>query len=178
MTKTLLLLAAISITPQDGSLLFIENGNRIVQNHTDSSITHVAVILKEDDDFWVYEATPPKVRKVKLDEYLSEVKEINRHKKKERKKLKVWIANPNKPLTTKQHKAMKEYFDKQMGRRYSVNSYLNGTPGDGIHCCEITGYAFEAAGLKYSDNPCTDSPWDVWKKTKPSYNEREEVSTR
>lgn len=173
MTKILLLLVALTIAPKDGSLLFIENGNRIVQNHTDSSITHVAIILKENDDFWVYEAVPPKVRKIKLDSYLLEIQKIN-SRKKERHKMKVWIANPNEPLTGDQKKSMKEYLDKQINRKYSVGSYIDGTPGSGIHCCEITGYAFEAAGLKYSDNPCSDSPWDVWQKTKPSYKEREE----
>lgn len=173
MMQTLFLVATLAITPQDGSLLFIENGNRVVQNHTDSTITHVAIILKENDDFWVYEAVPPKVRKIKLDDYFLEVQKINRRKK-DRHKLKVWIANPNKPLTQDQRKLMKEYLDKQIGRKYSVSSYIDGTPGSGIHCCEITGFAFEAAGLEYSENPCADSPWDVWKKTKPFYKEREE----
>lgn len=173
MMQTLFLVATLAITPQDGSLLFIENGNRIVQNHTDSSITHVAIILKENNDLWVYEATPPKVRKIKLDDYFLEIQKINSHKK-ERRKMKIWIANPNDPLTAAQKKSMKEYLDKQIGRKYSINSYLDGTPGNGIHCCEITGNAFEAAGLKYSDSPCSDDPWDVWQKTKPTYKDREE----
>jgi len=167
MQSFILVAALTTIIPQDGSLLFVENGDRVVQWHTDSTVTHVAIILKENDDFWVYEAVPPEVRKIKLTEYLSEIQKMNR--------IKIWIANPNEQLTQIQHNQMKKYLDKQIGRKYSIKSYIRGSPGKCIHCCELTGFAFRIAGLTYSENPCSDCPWDVWIKTKSSHKEREKL---
>lgn len=172
MLNTLLLLVTLTFTPQDGSLLFIEGGNRIVQNNTDSTFTHVAIILKENDTFWVYEAVKPKVRKIKLDDYYVEIKQLNSRKKKNQRK--VWIANPNTPLTKNQKTSIKNYLEKQLGRKYSVASYLSESPTDSIHCCELVGEAL--SDLEYTKNPCADAPIDVWKKTLKFYKERKVIS--
>ena len=175
MNYTLLLLVALNITPEDGSLLFIENGNRIVQNHTDSTITHVAIIFKNDNDLWVYEAVPPKVRKIKLTEYYLEIEKINKRKK---RKLKVWISNPDKPLSTDQKDIAKKYLEKQIGRKYSIGGYLEEKPVQGIHCCELVGETLLKMKIDFSDNTSTDDPWSVWQKTKPFYKIREEEIIR
>lgn len=159
--------------PVDGSLLYIENGNRVVQQHTDSTVTHVAIILIENDVPIVYEATPPRVRKIALSEYYREIDKINTHK---RTKLKVWISDPKTPITAAQHDQMKQYLEKQIGRKYSISSYVNQRPGKGIHCCELVGQALERIGITYTDNACADDPWGVWIKTKPYYGPKE--STR
>jgi hypothetical protein len=173
--NTLLLLAALTFIPQDGCLLFVENGNRIVQNQTDSTVTHVAIIFKEENDFWVYEAVKPKVRKIKLDDYYLEIDKLNRHKREEKKR-KVWLSNPDKPFNKQQIETMKKYLEDQIDRRYSVQSYLDKESGPGIHCCELTGEALLKANIKFTELPCADSPWDVWKKTKPFYSHREEIA--
>lgn len=172
--NTFLLVAALTITPSDGSLLFVENGNQVVQNHTDSTLSHVAIILKEGNDFWVYEATPPKVRKILLSDYYAEVKKIN-NKKKESRQMKLWMANPSTPFTATQKETMKKYLDGELGRRYSISSYLNGRPGKGIHCGELVGNALRLANLKFTDNTCQDDPWDVWDKTQKLYKNRKEI---
>ena len=173
--NTLLLVAALVITPTDGSLLFVENGNQVVQNHTDSTLSHVAIILKEENDFWVYEATPPKVRKILLSDYYAEVKSLN-SKKKESRKMKLWMANPTKPFTAAQKETMKKYLEGELGRKYSIGSYLNGRAGKGIHCGELVGNALRLANLKFTDNTCQDDPWDVWDKTKTIYEDRKEIN--
>ena len=130
MNYALLFLIALNVTPEDGSLLFIENGNRIVQNHTDSTITHVAIIFKNDDDFWVYEAVQPKVRKIKLADYYLEIEKINTRKK-EKRKLKVWISNPNDPLTEIQ---------KELAHIYGVLSSIRTNTAllnDALMLCEL-----------------------------------------
>lgn len=173
MNYALLFLIALNVTPEDGSLLFIENGNRIVQNHTDSTITHVAIIFKNDNDFWVYEAVQPKVRKIKLADYYLEIEKINTRKK-EKRKLKVWISNPNDPLTEIQKELAKTYLEKQIGRKYSIAGYLEEIPVKGIHCCELVGETLVLMKINFSDNTSKDDPWSVWKKTKPFYKEKKE----
>jgi hypothetical protein len=60
---SIILATALLASCPDGTLLFIEGGNRIVENETDSPYTHVAMIFNIDDEPWVYEAEPPRVRK-------------------------------------------------------------------------------------------------------------------
>lgn len=155
-------------TVPDGSLLYIENGNKTVQRYTESSITHVAIIINIDNEPWVYEADKPKVRKIKLFDYYNEVEKHNK-KKKEKDKWKVWVASPKLNISEKSKKKLKEYLDSQIGRKYSVNSYLYEEVGEGIHCCELVGNALKLIGVNYTDSSHTDSPIQVWNKTAKFY---------
>ena len=166
----LLMLTALSITPQDGSLVFFENGNQFVQNQTQSSLTHVGTIVLQAAEPWVYEAVMPKIRKIKLADYCEEIRRGNIKKN---PKIKVWIANPNQTFTDEQKREYFEYLENQLGRRYSLASYLDGRSHNGIHCCELTGNALKRLGLNYTQNSGRDDPFDVWKKTKQFYKERE-----
>lgn len=169
MNLIFVLLLALGTDIPDGSLLYIENGNKTVQRYTDSTITHVALIIKIDNEPWVYEATSPKVRKIKLSDYYLEVEKHNKKKKKEKDKWKIWFSYPKRELFPEESKKLRDYLDSQVGRKYSVNSYLNEEPGRGIHCCELVGNALRLINFKYTDRPCTDSPIDVWRKTKTFY---------
>ena len=53
----------------DGSLIFLERSNRIVELYTSGKITHVGVVLNDEGEAWVYEATPGKVRRVRVAQY-------------------------------------------------------------------------------------------------------------
>jgi hypothetical protein len=176
--NTLLLMLSLLAAPEnlasppDGSILFVENGNVIVQSQTDSTVTHVGVIVNIDGVPWLYEAVKPVVRRIKLSDYYNQTVEENKTR---RRPYAVWIATPNTPFVAKQTRALKEYLDSKLGTKYSLRSFVNGIPSEGIHCCELTGMALRAAGIDYSDNPCKDGPFDVWTKTKPFYKNREEI---
>lgn len=152
----------------DGSLFYIENGNKTVQRYTDSKITHVAIIVNINNEPWVYEADKPEVRKIRLLDYYSEIEKYNK-KKKEKNKWKVWISHPKKIISEKQKNKLKEYLDSQIGRKYSVDSYLYDEPGKGIHCCEMVGNALKLIGCNCTDSSHTDSPIEVWTKTQKFY---------
>lgn len=177
-----MLVAMMMMTPQDGSLLFVEdgsllfveNGNNFVVYETDSTITHVAIILKEDDEFWVYESVMPKVRKIKLKDYFKEIEKLNFGKTEENKR-KLWLANPKIPLTNNQKNTLKVYLEKQIGRKYSINGYFMKKSVKGIHCGELVGEALNLINYNYTNNPSADNPWDVWQKTKTLFPEREEI---
>ena len=160
---------------ENGSLLFVANGNNIVQTHTNSTLTHVGVVLNNNGDPWFYDAIPPKVRKIKLADYIEEIKKEN-NKKKAKVKLIVWIARPDHPLNQTEYKIMKKYLESQIGKPYSIDSFVLGAPGNGVHCCEMTGKAFEVIDRSYTANPGADSPVSVWKKTKDFFPKREEIN--
>src|SRR5207244_1398978 len=61
----------------DGTLLFLENCNSIVQRTTHGEIAHVALAFQEGGQRWVYEATPAKVRRLTVDDYFIELARLN-----------------------------------------------------------------------------------------------------
>src|SRR5207245_2477583 len=64
----------------DGTLLFLENCNSIVQRTTHGEIAHVALIFEDAGERWVYEATPAKVRRVTVNDYFVELAQLNKHR--------------------------------------------------------------------------------------------------
>ncbi len=150
---------------QDGSLLFLENSNLFVELYTGDGITHVAVVLHEDGVAYVYEATPGEVRRVTLDEYYAALSRINQRRANDRK-IRVWLAQPAEPYSARQLAALRTWLDSQLGRRYSVKSYVRGH-SDGIHCAEYAAQALcRAARLDLTR--CQDeSPGSLFEKVKP-----------
>jgi hypothetical protein len=154
----LILLALLSFTDiPDGSLLFVEGGNQIVMDFTDSPYSHAAIIFNEKGKPYVYEAVKPVCRKISLEDYIKEIEALNDRKD---KNMKIWIRKP-KSLKPELAANMKEYCEKQIGRKYKIGSYLSGKPKKGIHCGEMTTRAIIAGGMFISDNPCKQSPKDI-----------------
>lgn len=150
----------------DGTLLFVEGGNRYVREHTDSPFSHVAPIFNIDGVPYVYEAARPTLKKIKLDEY---IRLINEENEKEKKQMKVWIMKP-KPLSRNNARAMQRYCEKQMGREYSIKSYLTGEPQEGIHCGELTARAMVAGSMKVHGNLCRKTPQGIMNLARPYYH--------
>ena len=93
-------------------------------------------------------------------------------------KVTIWIANAKKPLTDAQKKDAKQYLESQLNRNYSITSYLNGSPGGGIHCGELVTETLNRIGIKCADIPCIQAPGDIWEKTKPFYMDKVKANDR
>jgi hypothetical protein len=119
---------------EDGTLLFLTHGSRVVQYYTDSEITHVAVVMNRDGEPFVYEASPGEVRRVALADYYEEIAALN---EKRSKPIQVWMLRPATPYSPQQLTSMHAYLDSQLQRRYSVRGYVRNKPSDGIHCAEL-----------------------------------------
>src|SRR5438093_7258137 len=65
----------------DGTLLFLENCSSVVERSTHGEIAHVAMVFGDAGQRWVYEATPAKVRRVKLEDYLIDLARSNERRK-------------------------------------------------------------------------------------------------
>ncbi len=159
----------------NATLLFIENGNKLVQSQTGSKITHIAVVINIENEPWVYEADKPRVRKIKLEDYKAEIIKKN-NKKKEKDRMSVLLAEPKNEFSSEEINKLKEYFDSQMGRKYSVKSYLTEEEEKGIHCCEMTATGFNIIGKQVSNNPCAETPIELFHKFKKFHKEAKVIS--
>ena len=145
---SLLLWAAVSLSAsplEDGTLLFLENCNSVVEYSTSGKVGHVALAFHDADACYVFEATPGEVRRVSLDDYFAEVARINRRKRTD-DQVRVWSFRPTPAYTDKEVSAMRAALDAQLGRRYSVRNYVRRKPGDGIHCAELAALVLNASG--------------------------------
>jgi hypothetical protein len=164
---SIIVFALLSNTP-DGTLLFVEGGNELVMSHTNSPYSHAAVIFNDNGKLYVYEATHPVCRKVLLEDYIKLCEKIN---KREGKQIKLWIKYP-KNLSHEDAEKMKEYCEKQLGRKYRIKSYIRGEPQEkSIHCGEMTTRAMIAGGMDVKDNPCDRTPRDIFVFSKKWYEE-------
>lgn len=152
-------------TYPDGTLLFVEGGNRTVRNHTNSPFSHVALIFNIDKEPWVFDANKPRVRKVKLEQYIVEIKNENI---KEKKSMRLWVMKPRR-LSLENTTEMRKYCEEQLGRKYSVVSYLTGKSKKGTHCGEVVAQAMIQGGIRVYGNPCKKSPQSIMDLARPYY---------
>lgn len=149
----------------DGSLLFLENSNQFVELYTGSETTHVAVILHEQEQPWVYEATPGEVRKLTFATYRAELGELNKRRG-EKRKIRAVLVEPSQPYSAEQITAMRELLESQIGRRYSVKGHVRGR-SDGIHCAELAARALCAASVLKIERCQAESPATLLARVKP-----------
>jgi hypothetical protein len=145
---SLLLWAAVSLSAsplEDGTLMFLENCNSVVEYSTGGEIGHVALVFNDDDGCNVYEATPGQVRQVSLDDYLAELARINRRRD-ANDQVRALAYRPTPSYSESELAAMRAALDAQVGRRYSIRNYVRRNPGDGIHCAELTALVLNASG--------------------------------
>ncbi len=142
-----MVLALCAASPEigDGSLLFLQNCNSVVELSTRDEIGHVALAFREGSETWIYEATPGVVRRLAFAEYEQELARINEGRNR-RDLVRLWITSPQRKFTAAESTAMQEFLDEQLGRRYSIKNYVKGQPGDGTHCAELAANTLNRSG--------------------------------
>jgi hypothetical protein len=105
---TLVLCGILSIATEgrstelpDGTLLFLENCNSIVEYTTHGEMAHVALVFRDGGDAWVYEATPAKVRRVLVEDYFAELARLNRGRDGD-EQIRVLALRPKTPYTAEE----------------------------------------------------------------------------
>lgn len=129
----------------DGSLVYLENCNSIVETTTRDTVGHVGLVFNDQQQTWIYEAAPSQVRRVAWADYQTEIARINARKS-AKNRVKMWILPPAKPYTQAECAAMRETLDQALGRRYSIAGYVKDRPVGGIHCAELASTALGASG--------------------------------
>ena len=152
---------------RDGSVIFWRGGLLVkpILKHTDSDITHAAVVLYQGKEPWVYEAVPPRVHKVPMDEYRQRMEE----KLHESRWPMAWfIMQPVVRYTANQRTDMKRHAESQLGRPYMLRGWWKGHEVRGIFCSQLVGDVlaksrmFEAGGIH-------ESPSSLYEKLLPLY---------
>ena len=165
-------------TIQDGTLLYVWNGNNVVQGYTDSKVTHVGLIINVNDEAYLYEADVPQVRRVPFKDYLAMIAIGNKDADPE-DIVTIRLIQPSVPFTGDQIKAMKEYLDGKIGTRYSIRSYIHKKPViSGMHCAELTTNALNATGRYKFTNPSATSPKALVHYMAGTYGETQVVSIK
>lgn len=150
----------------DGTVIFWMGGPlaKPILRNTNSDITHAAIILYQQGEPWVYEAVPPRVRKVPLAEYrqLMEVKLHERHPT-------TWfLMRPRIAYTTNELAAMRTYAERQLGRPYMLRGWWKGHEVRGIFCSQLIGDILEQSGRVDSAHT-SESPGSLHDKLLPTY---------
>jgi hypothetical protein len=153
----------------DGTLLFLENCNSVVEYSTRGKIGHVALAFRDEQEMWIYEATPAKVRRVSADDYFAELARLNQRRDAD-DQMRLWVLQPKTPYSGVETAKMRAFLDAQVGRRYSLRNYVRGKsdgphstklgpvevevvldtgetkPTDGIHCAELASSTLTESG--------------------------------
>src|SRR5262245_19082393 len=161
--------SAASPVLANGTLLFLENCNSVVEYSTKGKIGHVALAFQSSGETWIYEATPAKVRRVKAGDYYAELARLNKRRDAD-DQMRLWMLRPNVAYTAQESDKMLAFLDSQVGRRYSLRNYVRGksdgphstrvgpieievgletgepTAKDGIHCAELASTALAQSG--------------------------------
>ena len=169
-----LLGVADSSPPADGTLIFLENCNSIVERTTRGHIGHAALVFRDGADCWVYEATPGKVRRVTFAAYCTELARLNLRRDKD-EQIRVWLLRPKTVYTPAETAQMREYLDQQIGRRYSVRDYVKGSPSDGIHCAELASTTLNQSGRYAFENCHKIHPHALYTALLPTHAAPEEL---
>ena len=141
-----MILASMLAIP-DGSLVFLEHSNNIVENETGSPITHVGIYV----DGYIYEAVKPRVRKITVEEF-----------KKKNKKYNIYFKSPVKEFNKQELAKIKDYLEDQVKRKYSVWGYITGHNVKGIHCGELVANALSSSGRYTFKEPWDITPGELW----------------
>jgi hypothetical protein len=129
----------------NGTLIFLENCDSVVELTTRGQIGHVALLFHEGETAWVYEATPGKVRRVTWDVYYAELGRLNKRRDDD-DAIRVWALRPLVAYSADESGKMQAFLESQIGRRYSVKNYVRGKPYDGIHCAELASTTLNQSG--------------------------------
>lgn len=150
----------------NGSVIFWKGGLLIgpISKHTGSLLTHAAIILDE----LVYEAMPPRVRKMRLLDYYQHLEEWGQQKFIERRDFSWFVLRPRKEFSSQALVAMTIYAQSQLGRRYMLRGWWQQQETRGTFCSQYVSNIIAKSGLIQSAN-FRESPGSLYKKLLPYY---------
>lgn len=154
----------------DGSIVYVWNGNAVVQRYTHSKITHVGMVINIEGEPWFYEAELPKVRKMKLSEYVEKIASENVDQA-NGDKLGLFVMQPKVPYADSEIKLIHSHLDTQIGRRYSLRGYVHEKRmTSGIHCSALVADALNRSGRYKFQNTDSINPCALVLSVKKSYS--------
>lgn len=133
---------------QTGTLLFSEGDCLAVKAFTASPYTHVAAIVVEDNQAFVFDSqNGVGVRKLHFEEYLAVTRPAELH-----------VLQPKHTFDEEQAEAFHSHLQKEVGRPYAISHHLTGQRCEGLHCAEYATDALMTASLISAKRPPRVSP--------------------
>lgn len=134
---------------QPGSLIAHRGDCLAVRIYTQSSVTHVGLLLPCEQGGWlVYDsANGEGVRKTPLEEYLEGCLPDE-----------VSFYHPVHPLTENQTVGLRTALEQHLGRPYSISHFVSGKSAEGLHCSEYVTRSLMAIDLLRAERPPRVSP--------------------
>lgn len=148
-------------------MIIVEDGafSKTIERHTGSSMNHAAIVLYDKDEVYVYESSPPRVKRTAWERWEAETAKYKRQYPKSM----VYCLYPNPPWSSLELQRMKTYADSQMGRPYMVRGYLRDEEVKGIHCSQYVGNILAQTGRIQSAN-YKESPFTLYEKMRQLEN--------
>ncbi len=169
----LIAIAALCIAPSatatDGTLVVLRDSNLIVKEYTQSSWTHIGILLRVNGEFRVFEASPGTVQKVSLGEFFRDATP-SRFTGRRAGPL-VYFVPPKTRFSAKEVIAMREFAVRQIGRRYSVKGLLRDRPVEGMNCAQFVAATLQQTGRVRFVNTFSQTPSSVIRHTGHLYSD-------
>jgi hypothetical protein len=148
-----------------GSVIFWKGGLLVhpISQQTGSLLTHVAIVF---DDI-VYEATPPRVRKLGLNEYIKHLEHLKTLGFWRRRNFSWFTMSPIVAYNPSELDAMRQYAESQLGRPYRLRGWWSNDQR-GIFCSQYVGNVIEKSGRIVSANN-RESPGSLHQKLRSLY---------
>ena len=133
---------------QTGSLIFSRGDCLAVKAYTGSGYTHVATVVEEHGDIYVYDSmNGVGVRRLSLVEYLETQSPDH-----------VVLFHPVRTFEQHESESFESALAAELGRPYSVSHHLTGRRCEGLHCSEYVTDALISIDWIHADNPVRVSP--------------------
>lgn len=133
---------------QTGTLIFSQGDCLAVRMFTQSPYTHVAAVVMEDGQPYVYDSmNGVGVRKLPLEEYCQSECPNRLH-----------VYAPSTMFSKRRTELFVEHLENELGRPYGVKHHLTGERAEGIHCAEYAMDALAACRLMKANQPAKVSP--------------------
>ncbi len=142
--------ASICIKPyvQTGTMIFSEGDCLAVRMFTKSPYTHVAAVVLENGEPYVYDSMNGQgVRKLTLERYCQQECPNTLH-----------VYQPKTKFSPTRKDLFLTHLKSELGRPYGVKHHLTGKRAKGIHCAEYMMDTLAACRLMQADNPSKVSP--------------------
>lgn len=133
---------------QTGTLIFSQGDCLAVRMFTKSPYTHVAAVVMEDGQPYVYDSmNGVGVRKLTLSEYCQSECPNTLH-----------VYRPIARYSSRRCELFVGHLQSELGRPYGVKHHLTGERAEGIHCAEYVIDALAACRLMKAEQPAKVSP--------------------
>ena len=153
--------------PENGALIYTENGSCLVSTYTNSTYSHVAIVLYEQGEPVVFEAKPGGVTKSTYERYL---KAATAAKLTDGKPVSLWLMNPRHAYTNQESSKMLDLANQRIGTPYSVIPTITGRNQTTLQCAQYVSTILQTTPRFWFKAPKYQTPATLLKIVKPGYH--------